>query len=242
MAKNSPAAIKQLVNYFYMLSFCPPDYVGELKKASQPMRKRFGLDKEAVLEPAIPETAMRIVAFQQATRQPEEFAVQELAEVMMEADQNGEKLAAFQQTVREIALHPGRAKAANRLHRRKGCALCKAPCQYGFFTLMSEPNFKQLKAFLDEENRQLVKDREPIRALWAFTGAHLWQVLGVRAMYLQPFHLGNLSYCLLMLGTAKSRFAMKEKELAAYQALNQQTIETLNSNPIVLSPDEEAGF
>ena len=39
MAKNSPAAIKQLINYFYLLSFCPPDYVGELKKASQPMRR-----------------------------------------------------------------------------------------------------------------------------------------------------------------------------------------------------------
>ena len=73
-------------------------------------------------------------------------------------------------------------------------------------------------------------------------GAHLWQVLGVRAMYLQPFHLGNLSYCLLMLGTAKSRFAMKEKELTAYQALNQQTIDQLEQQSIVLSPDEEAGF
>lgn len=238
MAKNSPAAIKQLINYFYLLSFCPAEYVGELKKASQAMRKRFGLDKAAVLEPAIPEVAMRIVAFQQATRLPEEFAVQELAEVMMEADLDGEKLAVFQKTMQEIALHPGRAKAANRLHRQKGCTLCKAPCQYGFFTLMSDPNFKQLKALLDEENKQLIADRDPVRALWAFTGAHLWQVLGAHAMYLQPLHLGNLSYCLLMLGTAKSRFAMREKELTAYQALNQQTIVNLNGKPIALAPEK----
>jgi hypothetical protein len=236
MAKNSPAAIKQLINYFYLLSFCPPEYIDDLKKASHPMRRRFGLDKAAVLEPAIPEAAMRIVAFQQATRQPEDFAVEELAEVMIEADQDTKKLAAFQQTLREIAMHPGRAKAANRLHRNKGCAFCKAPCQYGFFTLMSDPNFKQLKAFLDEENKQLVHDREPVRALWAYTGAHLWGVLGTHAMYLQPAHLGNLSYCLLMLGTAKSRFAIKEKEITAYQELNQQTIASLDSKAIALSP------
>ena len=240
MAKNNPTTIKQLINYFYLLSFCPPDYVSELKKASQPVRKRYGLDKEAVLEPAISEAAMRIVAFQQATRQPESFAVQELAEVMKEADQSTEKLDVFQQTMREIALHPGRAKAANRLHRQKGCAFCNAPCQYGFFTLMSEPDFKVLKTMLDAENQRLAQQRNPVKALWTFTGAHLWQVLGVQAGFIGASHLGNLSYCLLMLGTAKSRFAMKEKELTAYQTLNQQTIETLISNPIVLSLDEEA--
>ena len=236
MAKNNPAAIKQLINYFYLLSFCPAEYVEDLKTASLPMRRQYGLDKAVVLEPAIPEVAMRIVAFQQATRLPEDFAVEELAEVMMEADQSMKKLAAFQQTLREIAMHPGRAKAANRLHRHKGCSFCKSPCQYGFFTLMSDPDFKQLKSFLDEENKQLVQDREPVRALWAYTGAHLWGVLGMQAMYLQPAHLGNLSYCLLMLGTAKSRFAIKEKELTAYQELNQQTITSLNSKAIALSP------
>ncbi len=238
MAKNSPVAVKQLINYFYLLSFCPAEYVEDLRKISQPMRRRYELDKAAVLEPAIPEAAMRIVAFQQATRQPEDFAVQELAEAMKMADQDAEKLAVFQQTIREIAKHRARAKASNRLHRQKGCAFCTAPCQYGFFTLMSDPDFKQLKSFLDEENKQLVKDREPIRALWAYTGAHLWQVLGARAMYLEPAHLGNLSYCLLLLGTAKSRFAMREKELTAYQKLNQQTLASLNSKPIVLSPFE----
>ncbi len=101
---------------------------------------------------------------------------------------------------------------------------------------MSDPNFKQLKAFLDEENKQLVQNREPVRALWAYAGAHLWSVLGTQAMYLQPAHLGNLSYCLLMLGTAKSRFAMREKELTAYQELNQQTIASLNGKAIALSP------
>lgn len=239
MAKNSPAAIKQLINYFYLLLFCPPQHVADLKRTSQTMRIRYGLDRDTVLEPAIPETAMRIVAFQQATRQPEDFAVQELAETMSEADQSAEKLIVFQQTMQDIAAHPGRAKAANRLHRHKGCAFCKTPCQYGFFTLMSDPDFKQLKSFLDEENKQLVQDREPVRALWAYTGTHLWGVLGVRAMYLEPRHLGNLSFCLLLLGTAKSRFAMKEKELTTYQDLNQQTIASLDGNPIALAPEEK---
>lgn len=236
MGENHPAAIQKLISYYYLVSFCPPGHIGDLKKASLAMRSRYHLTSEAVLERAIPEAAMRVVAFQQATRQPEEFAVQELAAVMHEADQDEEKAAVFQQTMKEIASHPARAKAANRLHRQKGCAFCTAPCQYGFFTLISEPDFKLLKTFLDEENRQLVENREPIRALWSYTGAHLWKVLGRRAMYLEPAHLGNLSYCLLLLGTAKSRFAMKEKELAAYQALNQRTIDRLNSHPIVLSP------
>lgn len=234
MTKIHPAAIKKLISYYYLLSFCPPDFVGELKQASQTMRSRYDLNTEAVLEIGIPEAAMRIVAFQQATRQPEEFAVQELAEVMVEADQNAEKLASFQEIMREIALHPGRAKAANRLHRQKGCAFCTAPCQYAFFTLISEPDFKLLKEMLDAENKQIAQQRNPIKALWSYTGAHLCRVLGLRAGYIEASHLGNLSYCLLMLGTAKSRFAMKEKELKVYQKMNQETIERLRHRPIEL--------
>ena len=42
--------------------------------------------------------------------------------------------------------------------------------------------------------------------------------------FISADHLGNLSYCLLMLGTAKSRFAMPEAQLTRFQELNQNTI------------------
>ena len=99
---------------------------------------------------------------------------------------------------------------------------------------MSEPDFKTLGAMLDAENQKPARERNAVNVLWAFTRAHLWQVLEARAGYIRPAHLGNLSYCLLMLGTARSRFALPETQIRIYQALNQRAIRRLGVTPINL--------
>jgi hypothetical protein len=234
----SATAVQQIINYYYLVSFCPPQHVGDLKKASRRMWgklvKDAGLKSGAFADLVAPEVARRIVAFQQATRKPEQTAIQELTGLLKGADRNPEGAAAFQAAMGRVASHPGRAKAANRLHRQKGCAFCAAPCRYGYFTLMSEPDFKTLRAMLDAENQKLAMERNAVGVLWAYTRAHLWKVLGAREGYIRAGHLGNLSYCFLMLGTAKSRFALPEAQLRIYQALNQRAIRNLGATPINL--------
>lgn len=239
MAKPiSIAVVTRMINYYYLVSFCPPEYVGELKKASRTMREKLareaGLKMDAFTDLVVPGLARRIVAFQQATRKPEEEVIRELAGMLKGADASPEQAAACQAVMSRVAAHPGRAKAANRLHREKGCALCAAPCRYGFFTLMSEPDFKTMGAMLDAENKKPARERNAVNVLWAFTRAHLWQVLGARAGVIRADHLGNLSYCFLMLGTAKSRFVLPEVQLKIFQALNQQAIRSLGATPINL--------
>lgn len=232
------AAIAGMLNYYYMVSFCPPEYVGEIEKASQKMRTGFaleaGMELNAFNNLIAPELARRIVAFQEATRKPNEDAVKELTEVLIEADSSPDQAIAFQKCMRKMAAHPARAKPANRLHRMKGCDFCTNPCRYAFFTLMSEPDFKKLQMMLDVENQKLAQERNAVHVLWFYTREHLWKALGSKKGYISPAHLGNLSYCLLLLGTAKSRMALPEKQLVLYQSLNQRAIHDLGISPINL--------
>ena len=177
---------------------------------------------------------MRIVAFHQATRKPEKTVVQELTKLMKGADTNPKKTAAYQVKMREIAAHPGRAKADNRLHSQKGCRFCLAPCRYGYFTLMSEPDLKSLKTMLDAENKKIAQEQDAVKVLWTYTTAQIWNVLEAQEGFIEAYHLGYLSYCLLMLGTAKSRFALPEDHLKLYQIMNQVNIRRLHPTPINL--------
>lgn len=235
----SPAAIARMLNYTYLLFFCPAEYAGELEKASRKMRaglaREAGLEMDAFDDLMAPELARRIVAFQQATRKPNEEAVKELAGRLRGAGSSPEQTASFQAAMSIVASHPARAKPANRLHRLKGCDFCASPCRYAFFTLMSEPDFKALQAMLDVENRKLAHERNAVHVLWSYTREHLWKALGSKGGYISPAHLGNLSYCLLLLGTAKSRMALPEKQLLLYQSLNLRTIRSLGSTPINLA-------
>jgi hypothetical protein len=234
------AAVQWSINYFYLVSFCPQGHVTELKKAGQQTQARLarqaGLKPKAFVEQIAPEVARRVVAFQQATRKPEEAVVQELAGALLSADESPQGAAAFQAAMRGVATHPGRARKDHRLHRQKGCGLCVAPCLYGFFSLMSEPDFKPLMAMLDAENQKPSRERNAVNVLWAYTRAHLWQTLGAQSGYIYPVHLGNLSYCLLMLAIARSRFALPEDHIELYQALNQRAILSLGATPIDLAP------
>jgi hypothetical protein len=231
-----PAAIKKMICFYYLVSYCPPEHVSELKKVSQKMRGRLvndaGLNMDQFADLVIPEVARRMLAFQQATREPEAAAIQELTQVMKNADGHPEEASIYQTVMGKITAHPGRAKPANRLHRQKGCAFCEAPCRYGFFTLMCDPDFKTLQAMLDAENKKIAQERNVVKLLWTYTSEQIWKVLEAQGGMIHAEHLGNLSYCLLMLGTAKSRFALPEKQLKMFQALNQQTIRSLPS-PVV---------
>jgi hypothetical protein len=225
-----PIAIKKMISYYYLVAFCPPAHISTLKKASQKMRstlaKQSGLKMADFIKAVAPEVGQRMAAFQQASRSPDEDTVKKLVKAIISADTKPEKAAEYQATMKAIAIHPGRAKMGNRLHRQKGCSLCQAPCQYGFFTLISEPDFKSLLAMLGAENKKIAAERNPINVLWTYTTTHLWNQLEVNEGFISADHLGNLSYCLLMLGTAKSRFAMPEAQLTRFQEMNQNTIQS----------------
>jgi len=223
-----PTAIKKMISYYYLVNFCPPAHIKQLKKASQKMRsalsKQSGLKMKDFLDAVNPDVAHRMAAFQQATRKPDQETVDQLAKAIKSADSKPEKAAAYQKLMRAIAIHPGRAKMGNRLHRQKGCKYCQAPCQYGFFSLISEPDFKTLLDMLGAENKKIAAERNPVNVLWTYTTTHLWKILGKNEGFISADHLGNMSYCLLMLGTAKSRFALPEAQLTSFQELNQNTI------------------
>ncbi len=236
-----PTAIKKMLSYYYLVAFCPPAHVRDLKKASQKMRsalsKAAGLKMAEFVKAVAPEVAQRMAAFQQATREPDKDTVGKLTKAVIKADTKPEKAADYQNLMKAIAIHPGRAKMGNRLHRNKGCKYCQAPCQYGFFSLISEPDFKTLLAMLGAENKKLAAERNPVNVLWTYTTTHLWKILGKNEGFISADHLGNLSYCLLMLGTAKSRFAMPEAQLTRFQELSQQTIQ--NWRPAQINLVEE---
>ena len=223
-----PTAVKGMISYCYLVAFCPPAHIGALKKASQKNRtalaKLAGLKMADFVKAVAPEVAYRICAFQQATREPDKETVEKLSQALTIADTKPEQAAEYQALMKAVAIHPGRAKTANRLHRQKGCSLCQAPCQYGFFTLISEPDFKTLLAMLGAENKKIAAERNPVNVLWTYTTTHLWKTLGTNEGFISADHLGNLSYCLLMLGTAKSRFPMPEEQLTRFQEMNQATI------------------
>ena len=77
---------------------------------------------------------------------------------------------------------------------------------------------------LGAENKKIAAERNPVNVLWTYTTTHLWNTLEAKEGFISADHLGNLSYCLLMLGTAKSRFAMPEAQLTRFQEMNQGTI------------------
>jgi hypothetical protein len=244
MQSTIPADIMmRTISYYYLVYYCPPSQVLALKEAAEPLRKSLsegaGMAIDEYFQASAPEVAWRTVAFHQATREPEAEIVEKLSRAVVGADASADGAAAFQLAMSELAVHPGRAKAANRLHRQKGCKYCMAPCRYGYFTLVSDPVFENMLAMLSAEMEKQAELRNPVNVLWTYTATHLWRTLGVREAFIRADHLGNLSYCLLMLATAKSRYAVPEKQLQAYQAMNQNTIQ--NWRPASIDVMEAAG-
>jgi hypothetical protein len=224
----SAESIKKTIAYFHLLSFCPPDKLADFKRNTAPMLKNLagkaGMKEKAYLAQTLPEVCQRIVAFHQATREPDPKLVEPLVEAARTADKNAKSLAAFKEQMSRVASLPGRAKPENRLHRNKGCRLCTAPCLYGYFTLVSDPQTSQLQVLFAAESGKPVSEQTPLRPVYGFAIAHLRKLIGSQQGFYEISHLANLSYCLLLLGMAKSRLALPEKQLLIFQAANQEFI------------------
>lgn len=224
----SAESIKKTIAYFHLLSFCPADKLADFKRTTAPMLKdlagKAGLEEKAYLAQALPEVCQRIVAFHQATREPDPELVKALVEAARTADKNPKSLAAYQEHMSRIAAMPGRAKPENRLHRSKGCRFCAVPCRYGYFTLVSDPQFSLLQKNFAEEAGKPVSKQTPLIPVYAFAVDHLLNISGTLEGYCEKTHVGNLAYCLLLLGMTKSRMAFPEAQARLFQEANQEFI------------------
>ncbi len=229
MSKPIPAgSMKKAIAYLHLLSFCPPDKLADFKRNTTPMLKemaeRSGLKEKVFLAEALPEACRLIVAFHQARREPDADLVKTLENSARGADKNPKSLAAFKEQMDRVAALPGRAKLENRLHRNKGCRLCAAPCQYGYFTLVSDPQFSLLQKNFTEEAGKPASKQTPLMPVYAFTVDHLLSISGTEKGFCEKNHLGNLAFCLLMLSMAKSRLAFPEAQTRIFQEANQAFI------------------
>lgn len=218
MTSPIPAAqIKQIIIYLNLLSYSPRGKENQLPS----LQEYFGETwPQAVLE-----ACKLIVAFQQASRDPENELIEELARAALSADSSPQARRAFVEKIDQLAQLPGRAKEQNRLHRKRGCRFCATPCRYGYFSLISEPNFDVLQRTLETENRKPSEQQYPIRTVWGFTLNHLSQALETGKWHIGADQLGNLSYCLVTLATTKSRYPFPEEKMRKFQDLNQQLIQ-----------------
>jgi hypothetical protein len=229
MTKAIPTkSLQKTIAYFYLLSYCPPEKIADFKRNTAPMRRALaensGMKEAAYFAQAIPEVCRRIVAFHQATREPDQKMVEALAKAAQSADKNLAKLTAYQTEMAQVAASPGRAKPENRLHRNKGCALCSAPCQFGFFTLVSDPQFSMLQEAMKAETERPAAKQSPLLPLYGFALHHITQLVGVEEAFIESRHVVNLSFCLLLLAIAKSRVAVPEAHLRLLQAANREFI------------------
>jgi hypothetical protein len=225
---NLTGSLKKTISYYYLLSFCPPEKIKDFKGSMVAMRKALaesaGMSEADCFAQALPEVCRRIVSFQQATRVPDPQAVASLEAAARDADKNASAAAAFQQQIAQIAALPGRARPENRLHRNKGCKLCKTACQYGYFTLVSDPQFSVLQEAMQAEIARPAGRQSPLLPLYGFALNHITQLAGVKEVFIQSEQLVNLSFCLLLLGMAKSRLALPEAQLTLLQAANREFI------------------
>ncbi len=233
-----PTIIRKMISYYYLVSCCPPQHIDELNQVSLKMRTRLaksaGIALDELSERVIPEIARRILIFHLSDREPDPELVEVVTEILIIAENGPEETAAFQDVMRLVSAHPNRAKLENRLHRKKGCAFCSTPCRFGFFTLISEPDFITLKSMLDAENRKLAQERDAVTVLWTYTRKHIWSILETEGGMINARSLSDLSYCLLLLGTAKSRFALIEDQLKGYLELSNKKVQMLQDAPLRL--------
>ncbi|MBC8508083.1 MAG: hypothetical protein ISR58_05335 [Anaerolineales bacterium] len=226
MSTKIPASQRKLViTYLLSFSFSSPNHLAGFEPAKHTLLQELEADwSDAVLA-----ACQHIVAFHQASRDPDAERVAALARAAQSADSSPQACRAFQEQMQALSELPGRAKENNRLHRKKGCRFCVAPCRYGYYSLISEPDFDSLQSALEAENTKLPQDQQPLQAIWTFTLNHISQTLDAGQWHVSAYHLGNLAYCLLMLSTAKSRFAFPEDVVKRFQEGNQQLIRRYQS-------------
>jgi hypothetical protein len=153
--------------------------------------------------------------------------VEELVETALSAEKNKKNLRTYKDKMNQVVTLPGRAKLENRLHRNKGCKYCVTPCRYGYFTLVSDPKLKELQELFEGEAMRPAGEQTPLRPAYAFAISHLTGVTGSeRGMIAFP-HVVNLAYCLMLLGMAKSRMALPERELVIFQGGSREFVRRL---------------
>ncbi len=222
MSNTIPASQrKQVIIYLLTLSFASPNHMGGLEAVKNAILQEL----EGDWSDAVMQACQHIVSFHQASRDPDAERVAALAEAAQSADSSPEACRAFQDQMNMLAQLPGRAKESNRLHRKKGCRYCEIPCRYGYYSLISEPDFNKLQQTLETENSKSGQDQQPLQAIWMYTLNHISQSMDAGQWHISADHLGNLAYCLLMLATAKSRFAFPEEVVKRFQDQNQQLIQ-----------------
>jgi len=236
-APSHPAPVetlRQTIAYFFVLSYIPPDSLGEFIYRTTPKRQELatsaGMEAVEYFRAVTPEICRRMVAFHQASRNPDAGLVESLVKKALVLDENPAALAAYQEEVERLAVLPGRAKAENRLHRNKGCRYCLSPCRFGYFTLVSDPHLNDLGILLDEEAALPADKQTPIRPLYAFTMTHLSRVTGSGRGSIAPLHLSNLAYCLLLLSMARSRQPMPERQLGLFQGTSLAFLRKISHN------------
>jgi hypothetical protein len=231
----SAELMKKTIAFFYLLAFCPPEKLGAFIRITAPLRARLaagaGMEPGAYFAGAVPEVCRRIVAFHQATREPDARTAASLAEAMGKADQSPERLAAFQARMGEIAALPARANTPNRLLQDKGCRRCAAPCRYGFFVLMSNPQFARLQELMAEETVKPASGQSPLIPAQGFAVSHILDLIGAEEGFLQIEDLANLSFCLLVWGMGRSRVPLPENYLRLFQTANQEFIRRSQAIP-----------
>ena len=98
-------SIKKTIAYFYLLSFCPPEKVPELKRLLTPFREHLaeqaGMSQKALFANAIPEACARIVSYHQGAREPDQKTVKALIGAAKKADSTRKSAAAFQEKMNE---------------------------------------------------------------------------------------------------------------------------------------------
>jgi len=221
--------LQMTISYLYLLSFCPPEHISHLKQSSELLRtglsNKAELSEEDYFAKVIPEACRRIVAFHQNTREPDEDLVAELSKLAKVADSSPEAAWEFSTQMTKIAQLPERAKQKNRLRSNQGCQFCATPCLYGYFAMVSKPNYDHLNELLETELKKPKEEQDPLHVIWTFAMGHLWRTVGLRQGYVSANHLGNLGYCLLTLGMAKSRYPFPAEKMEAFQQANQALIE-----------------
>jgi hypothetical protein len=194
------------------------------------------LSEAALFKMVTPEVCRRIVSFHQITREPGRQWVDKLLDAAYNAAKSSKKAEAFQQVMSKVSRLPQRADLEGRLHRKKGCQFCQAPCSYGYFTLISDPEFRILLQLFADEARKPALEQNPLDPCLRFTQNHLASLTGMTEEIIEKKHLVNLSYCLLLLGIARSRLAAPEKQLQLFQAAGQEFLRSAQAESLV-KPD-----
>lgn len=225
----SVESLRVTIGYLYLLWFCPPDRVYEFYQASEPLRRGLasdaGLSEEEYFGITIPEACRHILAYHTPGGKVDNDVSTKLTKAAQTAARSPEDASQFGTIMAEVANLPGRTKINERLVAERGCQFCETPCRYGYFILITEPEFTSLSELLASETDKNNQGSDAVRILWAFANEHIWRTLGLAQSYITAGHLGNLAYCLLSIGTSKSRRRYKKAAYQAFQRVNQELIQ-----------------